>query len=69
MTTYALVSDCTPNNGTIEAISTDVGEMIDVHESRGDDTWRAIRVNDSVSVGDRIGIDWDTEQVNLAECL
>jgi hypothetical protein len=64
---YALVNDCTPNNATIVAISNDASELIDLHT---DDTMRAIRLDDaSVSVGDRIAIDWDASQVNLADCL
>jgi hypothetical protein len=64
---YALVNDCTPNNATIVAISSDAGELIDLHT---DDTMRAIRLDDaSVNVGDRIAIDWDASQVNLADCL
>jgi hypothetical protein len=63
---YALVNDCTPNNATIVAISSDAGELIDLHI---DDTMRAIRLDVSASVGDRIAIDWDASQVNLADCL
>lgn len=66
MKTYALVSDVTPNCGTVEAISADVGELIDLCV---DDTWRAIRVTRDASVGDRIAIDWDAEQINLSECI
>ena len=64
---YAVISDCTPNNGTIVAISANAAELIDLHT---DDTMRAIRLHDtSVSVGDRIAVDWDASQVNLADCL
>ena len=64
---YALVNDCTPSNGTIVAISNDAGELIDLHT---DDTMRAIRLDSAtVSVGDRIAIDWDASQVNLADCI
>jgi hypothetical protein len=62
---YAIVSDCTPNNGTIEAISQNAGELID---QCTDDTWRAIRLAEAASVGDRISVDWDTQAVNLPEC-
>lgn len=63
---YALVNDCTPNNATVVAISNDAGELIDLHT---DDTMRAIRLDDtSVSVGDRIAVDWEASQVNLADC-
>ena len=63
---YALVSDCTPSNGTIVAISNNAGVLIDLHT---DDTMRAIRVGVDAKIGDRLSIDWDTQRVNLAECL
>jgi hypothetical protein len=63
---YALVSDCTPNNATIVAISSDAGELIDLHI---DDTMRAIRLEIEANVGDRIAVDWDASQVNLADCM
>lgn len=63
---YALVSDCTPHCGTVEAVSADAGELYDAIRS---DDWRAIRVDSSVSVGDRIDIDWDAQSINLADCL
>ena len=63
---YALVNDCTPNCGTVVAISNDASELIDLHT----DDMRAIRLDDaSVSVGDRIAIDWDASQVNLVDCM
>lgn len=63
---YALVSDCTPNNGTVEAISKDAGELIDLAT---DDAWRAIVLDEPVNIGDRIAIDWDSQRVNLSECI
>lgn len=64
MMNYALVSDCTPNNGTVEAISTDAAELIDLCR---DDTWRAIRLDSPQVVGDRIAIDWASQSVNLSD--
>jgi hypothetical protein len=63
---YALVNDCTPNNATIVAISSDASELIELHT---DDTMRAIRLDNAATVGDRIAVDWDASQVNLADCL
>ena len=63
---YALVNDCTPNNATIVAISNNAGVLIDLHT---DDTIRAIRVGVDAKIGDRLSIDWDTQAVNLADCL
>ena len=62
---YALLSDCTPNNGTVEAISQDGAELID---QCTDDTWRAVRLTEAASVGDRIAVDWEQQSVNLSEC-
>lgn len=66
MMTYAVVTDVTPNNGTIVAISSDASELIDLHT---DDTMRAIRLESPAQVGERIAIDWDTQAVNLADCM
>ena len=63
---YAVVADVTPNNGTIVAISSDASELIDLHT---DDTMRAIRLDAPAVVGERIAIDWDTQAVNLADCI
>lgn len=63
---YAILSDCTTNCGTVEAISENAGELIDLCK---DDTWRAIRITSGAVVGDRIDVDWDSQAVNLSDCL
>jgi pheromone shutdown protein TraB len=60
---YALVSDCTPNCGTIEMISDDAS---DIHDAYTDDTWRVIRLLEFAAVGDRISIDWDEQAVGIS---
>lgn len=62
---FALISDVTPNMGTVEAKSDDPQALIDFCV---DDRWRAIELDDiSIKVGDRIAIDWNKDRINLAD--
>ena len=61
--TYYLVSDCTPNNGTIEAAGTtdDIWTAIDSYV--GTTPTKVIKLTESHDVGERIAIDWDASEV------
>jgi len=63
---YALVSDWTPNCGTIELISDDAG---DIHDACTDDTWRVILLREFAAVGDRISIDWGEQNIDISSLV